>query len=434
METSLDPRAGDKKLARASTANDDVLTDGVHILTAVLLVTALLSSVRLPFGPAALNLLLCSGFAVLYFFGSAQLSQWRESIRLLWLIGLTVIWILAMLVAPVGIYLVFSLFFLYLRVMDGISGIVSVVFATAVAVVTQIPTGLTVGGVMGPAVSAAVVLAIHYAFQTLSRINQERELLIEQLLATRTQLAETEHAAGVAHERQRLAHEIHDTVAQGLSSIQMLLHSVERDLSGLGVSDEKLANPHRLLYLARTTAADNLSETRAMIATLQPSSLSESSLNSALERMATGFAAAGGMEITVDVEGEVRQLPMRTEAALLRISQGAVGNVAKHAGATRCRVTVTYEPEEVRLDVVDDGRGFDPAELSTRPTSLGHIGLDAMRQRCAEQGGVLEVESTPGAGTAVSVAIPIATVQPDALSEQTAAATTLKDHTITGRD
>jgi len=99
---------------------------------------------------------------------------------------------------------------------------------------------------------------------------------------------------------------------------------------------------------------------------------------------------------------------MRTEAALLRIAQGAVGNVAKHAGATRCRVTVTYEPDEVRLDVVDNGRGFDPAEVQTRPAGLGHIGLAAMRQRAVELGGVLEVEGTPGAGSAVSVAIPLA--------------------------
>src|SRR5690606_26695357 len=98
-----------------------------------------------------------------------------------------------------------------------------------------------------------------------------------------------------------------------------------------------------------------------------------------LERMASGFAAAGELTIEVGVEGDGRQLPMRTEAALLRIAQGAVGNVAKHAGATRCRVTVTYEPDEVRLDVVDNGSGFDPSEVEQRPAGLGHIGLDAIR-------------------------------------------------------
>ena len=155
METSLDSHpqdVEDESRERTPAPDEEVLTDGVHILTALLLIVALLSSIRLPFGEAALNLLLCSGFAVLYFYGSAQLPKWRESTQLLWLVGLTTLWILAMLVAPVGIYLVFSLFFLYLRVMDDVRGVASVLFATAVSVIKQIPNGLTVGGVMGPAV------------------------------------------------------------------------------------------------------------------------------------------------------------------------------------------------------------------------------------------------------------------------------------------
>ncbi|QGU05757.1 sensor histidine kinase [Corynebacterium comes] len=407
METSLDPRAGVDKLRRTRAPDEDALADGVHILTTILLIAALVSSVNLPFGEAALNLLLCSGFAVLYFYGTTLQPEWREGTSLAWLAGLTLLWALAMIISPVSIYLLFPLFFLYLRVMDDARGVVAVLAAMAASVLTQVPQGLTIGGVMGPAVSAAVVLAIHYAFRALVRISREREELIVQLIATRTQLAETERAAGVAEERQRLAHEIHDTVAQGLSSIQMLLHSAERDLGNLGLTEEQLAGPIRFIGLARTTAKDNLGEARAMIAALQPASLSETSLESALERMASGFAAAGELDIGVSVEGHGHQLPMRTEAALLRIAQGAVGNVAKHARATRCRVTVTYEPDEVRLDVVDNGSGFDPSEVNERPAGLGHIGLDAMRRRAAEQGGSLEVESTPGYGTAVSVAIPL---------------------------
>lgn len=408
METSLDPREGVDKLRRTRAPDEDALSDGVHILTTTLLIAALASSVNLPFGEAALNLLLCSGFAVLYFYGTTLQPGWRERTSLLWLAGLTLLWVLAMVVSPVSIYLLFPLFFLYLRVMDDVRGVVAVLAAMAASVFTQAPDGLTVGGVMGPAVSAAVVLAIHYAFRTLVRISREREELIDQLLATRAQLAETERAAGVAEERQRLAHEIHDTVAQGLSSIQMLLHSAERDLQNLGLTEEQLAGPTRFIGLARSAARDNLGEARAMIAALQPASLSETSLENALTRMASGFAGAGELEVEVNVEGDGRQLPMRTEAALLRIAQGAVGNVAKHAEATRCRVTVTYEPDEVRLDVVDNGRGFDPAEVDERPAGLGHVGLDAMRRRASEQGGSLDVESSPGYGTAVSVAIPLA--------------------------
>nr|WP_042440552.1 sensor histidine kinase [Corynebacterium halotolerans] len=386
---------------------DAALRDGIHILTSVVLVAALVSSVRLPFNVAVTNLLLCSLFALLYFVGSANIGRWREPAQVAWVITLTAVWLVEMIVAPVGMYLLFTLFFLYLWVMDDLRGVLSVVFATAVAVIVQIPDGLTVGGVMGPAVSAIVTLAIHWAFRTLARISRDREQLIRQLMDTRTQLAETEHAAGVAAERQRLAHEIHDTLAQGLSSIQMLLHAAERDLQATGLSGEQLAGPLERITLARTVAADNLGEARAMIAALQPASLSQTSLAGALERMAANFGGTGGVDITVDVDGDGHQLPMQTEAALLRIAQGAVGNVVKHAGATRCRVTVTYEPDEVRLDVVDDGRGFDPADVAKRPIGLGHIGLDAMRRRAVELGGALEVESHPGSGTAVSASIPL---------------------------
>ncbi len=388
---------------------EDVLRDGIHILTSVLLVAALASSVRLPFGEAVINLLLCSLFALLYFAGSANINRWREPAQLAWLLALTGVWILEMLIAPVGIYLLFTLFFLYLWVMDDLRGVLSIVFATAVAVIVQLPTGLSVGGVMGPAVSAVVTLAIHWAFRTLNRISRDREELIHQLMDTRTQLAETEHAAGVAAERQRLAHEIHDTVAQGLSSIQMLLHAAERDLQATGLSEEQLATPVKRMTLARTVAADNLGEARAMIAALQPASLSQTSLAGALERMAANFGQTGGVDIDVHVDtgGNGERLPMKTEAALLRIAQGALGNVVKHADATRCRVTVTYEPDEVRLDVVDNGVGFDPADVAERPAGLGHIGLDAMRRRAAELGGALEVEASPGSGTAVSVSIPL---------------------------
>lgn len=141
-----------------------------------------------------------------------------------------------------------------------------------------------------------------------------------------------------------------------------------------------------------------------MIAALQPAALSKTSLEGALHRVAEQIV---GPEVSIDVEGCERQLPMKTEAALLRIGQGALGNVAKHAQATRCRVTLTYGEDEVRLDVVDNGKGFDPEQVAGRPAGLGHIGISAMRQRANEIGGTLDVESAPGGGTAISVAIPI---------------------------
>lgn len=378
------------------------------VLTVALLVGALGGAVRLPRNDALLAVLLCTLFAFGY--AMAVTRVWRNLAWTLgWLAGLTIIWILMLPVLPVSVYLVFPLFFLYLRALPDYRGMIAVVGATAVAILSY-RTHLTYGAVMGPMVSALVVIGIHLAFQALWKGARERETLIEELIATRSQLAETERAAGVAKERQRIAHEIHDTLAQGLSSIQMLLRVAEGEIATSTLSDAEKAGPLKYMELARQTAADNLSEARAMIAALQPAALSKTSLEGALHRVSAGFV---GIEWRIEIVGDERQLPMKTEAGLLRIAQGAMGNVSKHANASRCAVTLTYEEDEVRLDIVDDGMGFDPTAVAEKPVGLGHIGIDAMRQRAAELGGTLEVESAPGEGTAVTVAIPVAATTGD---------------------
>jgi len=402
MSYSLDQ---DELEAIESSEGAEIMRNGVHILTATILVVAILMSVRMDLSLAVLNLVLLSLFAGLYFVGSYYLERMTGVWKLAWLIALTVVWIADILVASAGIYLLFVLFFLYLRVLGMVWGSISVIFGTAVSVGVQIPQGLTFGGVMGPVVSALVTVAIFYSFTRLHEINTERTALIRELMETREQLAETERAAGVAGERQRIAHEIHDTLAQGLSSIQMLLHAANRDLDG----DINVDKARERIGLARQTAADNLQEARAMIAALQPAALSQTSLVGALDRMAQGFAAAADLNIEVEADGEVTQLPMKLEAVLLRIAQGAVGNVAKHAQATRARITVSYSDDAVRVDIVDNGVGFDVKAVESRPAGLGHIGLAAMKRRAGEVSGGVVIESSPGNGTAVSVSVPLTT-------------------------
>lgn len=386
-----------------SSEGAEIMRNGVHILTATILVVAILMSVQMSLPLAVLNLLLLSVFAALYFVGSFYLERMNVAWKLAWLVALTVVWIADILIASAGIYLLFVLFFLYLRILGMVWGSIAVIFGTAVSVGIQFPQGLSFGGVMGPVVSALVTVAIFYAFKSLHEINTERTALIRELVDTRQQLAETERAAGVAGERQRIAHEIHDTLAQGLSSIQMLLHAANRDLEG----EVNVDKARERIDLARHTAADNLQEARAMIAALQPVALSQTSLVGALERMADGFAATGELDIAVESDGAVHQLPMKLEAVLLRIAQGAVGNVVKHAHATRARITVTYNDEGVRVDIVDNGEGFDVDAVQSQPAGLGHIGLAAMKRRAEEVSGEVIIESTPGHGTAVSVGVPL---------------------------
>jgi len=323
------------------------------------------------------------------------------------MLGATAVWVADMTVSPVAVYWVFVLFFVALRAFDNWVGYAWVVACLAISIAMQIPAGLTLGGIMGPALSAVVVVAIAYAFDTITRVSRERQQLIDELLATRDRLADTERAAGVAQERERLAHELHDTVAQNLSSIQMLLHSAEQDVRASGLPEGVAQVPLRKMETARRAASNNLAETRAMIAALAPAPLTESSLRDALARVAGDFGEAGGLDIEVEVDGEAVPLPMRVEAGLLHIAQGAVSNVVNHAEASVARITLTYAPDEVRLDVVDNGRGFDVNAQGLKPSGLGHLGLDAMRSRAAELGGKLEIESAPGGPTALTVAVPV---------------------------
>lgn len=394
MDTELIPDGG--------MPGAETLRRSVDILVGVLLLFVGASAVA-ETGPQFLILGLLFGFAAVYYWGTFYLDDSPTWTIFLWLMLLTVAWVIMLPIQPLSVYLVFPLFFLYLNAFPDYRGITAVIGAAIVAVFGNYPH-FTPGSVVGPALAALVTIAIFFAFRRLWLAHQERERLFRELLHTRYQLAESEREAGMVAERQRIAHEIHDTIAQGLSTIQMLLRLATSEIDK---GDQPGAVRH--IGMALTIASDNLSEARAMIGALQPAKLEESSLEGALHRIAESSSIP---EVEVTVEGTPRPLPMRVEATLLRIAQGALGNVEKHSGAQRAKVTLTFEPDEVRLDVVDHGVGFDPAETVDRPAGLGHIGISAMHSRAAEVGGELTVESVPGLGTAVSASIP--TVDSDA--------------------
>ena len=389
------------------TADYRALDSGITVLAVCLMLVSFGALARMPLNSALLHIVMTAAFAFLLFYGMVEMYRWGMWGRVAWMLGATAVWVADMTVSPVAVYWVFVLFFVALRAFDNWIGYAWVVVCLGIAIGMQVPTGLTLGGIMGPALSAVVVVAIAYAFDTITRVSRERQQLIDELLATRDRLADTERAAGVAQERERLAHELHDTVAQNLSSIQMLLHSAEQDVRASGLPEDKVQAPLRKMETARRAASNNLAETRAMIAALAPAPLTESSLRDALARVAGDFGEAGELDIGVEVDGEAVPLPMRVEAGLLRIAQGAVSNVINHAEASIARITLTYAPDEVRLDVVDNGRGFDVNAQGLKPSGLGHLGLDAMRSRAVELGGKLEIESAPGGPTALTVAVPV---------------------------
>ncbi|BAL91838.1 putative two-component system sensor kinase [Actinoplanes missouriensis 431] len=233
-----------------------------------------------------------------------------------------------------------------------------------------------------------------WIMRALAQSDERAALIVEleasraALEASRAELARLSHEAGAAAERNRLAGEIHDTLAQGFTSIITLVQAADPQLA-----DERLA-------LAVRTARENLAESRALIAALSPAALASASLPEAVRRQAARFSEEAGVPSTVRVTGEPRDLPTRVEVVLLRAAQEALTNVRRHAGATEVGVVLAYAASSVRLVVRDDGRGFDPAGV--RSAGGGGFGLSNIRARAAQVGGQVAVRSGgPGAAAAV---------------------------------
>jgi signal transduction histidine kinase len=225
--------------------------------------------------------------------------------------------------------------------------------------------------------------------------SQRRQQLIEALEAARQSLAQAEHQAGVLAERQRLAREIHDTLAQDFTSIVLHLEAADAALP-----DE--VDPARThVTRARAAARSGLAEARRLVLALRPEPLEGASLPEALRRVAARWAEETGIPAAVVVTGEPVSLHPEAEVTLLRAAQEALTNVRKHAQARQVSITLSYMGDQVTLDAQDDGVGFN----ASAPTE--GFGLAAMRQRVEQLGGAVVVESAPGHGTTVAVTLPL---------------------------
>jgi signal transduction histidine kinase len=309
-----------------------------------------------------------------------------------YVLGLAVLLAVAQAVSPPSSFVLFALcphVFILLRARWAI---------TAVAVFNLVPV-VRLAGHPGLAFGAAVIAAVMVVFAAtfgrwINRIieqSTERARLIAALAAAQDDLARAERDAGVLAERHRLTAEIHDTLAQGFTSIVMLLHAAD--------AAETLDQARPYLGQASRTARENLAEARALIATLPPAALDESSLPEAVRRLAGRLAEETGITAECAVTGTVRPLSAATEAVVLRCAQEALANVRKHAVAATVTLDLDYQPGKVLLRVRDDGTGFDPAR------GRGH-GLTSMRSRVAGTGGTLDVSSAPSVGTTVTVEVP----------------------------
>ena len=316
-----------------------------------------------------------------------------------WVVGMVVIWGALTAVAPSFAWCAVPVAFAVLRFLPFAWAVGAVVAMTVLLTLSwqRISDGFDPVQVAGPIGIALVTVLAYRALDLESRARQD---LLDRLVDAQVDLAEEQHRTGALAERTRLSREIHDSVGQGLSSINLLLQAAEQDWV------DRPDRARELVGTAASTAREGLDEVRRVVRDLAPADLTTAdagALSAVLRRTSAQANLATPVEVRVD--GEPVALPADIAAALVRTARGALANVREHATASRVALTVTYHPDEVVLDVRDDGRGFDPDRGRTGGVR-GH-GLAGIRQRAEALGGRAFVESSPGDGTTVSVHLPI---------------------------
>lgn len=282
----------------------------------------------------------------------------------------------------------------------------------------------------------------------LAETNMRNQELVEQLQARNAQIARLSHLEGTARERERIAREMHDTIAQGLASILALARAAAAEVAQAGGAG---ANRQALRHLAMIVelAQEGLDDTRRMIADASPRALDGRGLAEAVGRAANRLEREG-IAVARSLDSTLPPLPQPARVAILRIAQEAIANVARHSRAANVAVSLRSVAGAAVLEVRDDGVGFDPATagavdaeggssssqaaLRSRPESadegraglprvrsvwkrgrLGRapegddsgFGIPDMRGRAADLGGSVSIDSSPGCGTRVLARIPV---------------------------
>lgn len=237
------------------------------------------------------------------------------------------------------------------------------------------------------------------ALVELHKANLKLEAALAENARLHAQLLVQAREAGVLDERQRMAREIHDTLAQGLAGILTQLQAAEQTLGGSPAARRHVANA---MHLAR----ESLTEARRTVHAVEPAVLAEARLPEAISDITRRWSQANHIDAVLTTTGDARPMHADVEVALLRTAQEALANVAKHAHASRVGLTLSYMEDLVTLDVRDDGLGFDPNAKRANGSTNGGFGLAGMRQRVQRLAGRLAIESEPGGGTAISVTVP----------------------------
>ncbi|WP_182254077.1 sensor histidine kinase [Microbacterium esteraromaticum] len=359
----------------------------LHLITVSLaVVTALRAVVD---GTDLLPAMVAAGLFLAWYGAGASMARGRAAHW--WLIVLGAVWLGMLALSPEFVWLSFPLLLLAGHVLPvvGSALFAAVVLAAAIAAPAVHSVEMTFAHLAGPLLGGGFALAVSLGYDALLRDAVERDELIASLLRAQREMAElqdelgrTQREAGAARERTRLARDLHDTIAQELSSVSLLARG--GDAARMPQIDQ--------------LAQHSLTELRRIVAALAPAELQGTALTGALQRLLDALAEDTGISVALDSADAPPALPTPVEVTLLRIAQSALANVRQHSGAEAVRVTLSAAGGRTALQISDDGRGFDTTALEGRTQSYG---LVAMRSRLRELGGELRIDSVPGEGTTI---------------------------------
>ena len=386
-----------------------MLSLGGYVLLAIATILALLAGGPDP-RPSATTLAVALAAAAWLYVGYTRLPRPRadHQARLVgFFVGVLVLASALMLLQPLFFIFMISGFFYatalrpYPVTVAGIA-VTSILVNTLLTGVPVTPTAwtyyLVIIVIQTAVISAGTIIAAKVSEQNEQR--RETVVRLEQALAENAglhaQLLTQAREAGVLEERQRLAREIHDTIAQGLTGVITQLGAARQSHDRPDERDRHLANAERI-------ARESLTEARRSVEGSMPGPLEAATLPDALRELARDWSERSGVPAQVTITGDRIRLDPEIEVTLLRTAQEALANVAKHARASRVNLTLSFMDDVVTLDVRDDGIGFD---VDRPPPTTGGFGLHGMRQRVARVAGSLEVESEPDGGTAISARVP----------------------------
>ncbi|UVI35604.1 sensor histidine kinase [Brevibacterium spongiae] len=331
--------------------------------------------------------------------GALVLAKW-------WLIVLAAAWLCTLLVSAEFIWVAFLLWLLAGHLF---SLRIAVVFTALTYIATivaplahygQVPTPSIIGSLIG----AVFALGLSRGYIELLREGRRREELLrslelahQNLLDLQDELALTQRHAGEIQERTRVSRDIHDTIAQSISSIRLIAHA----------EAERTTDDHAGEVLAQVEdlAAQSSRDVRRIIAALAPAELEDGALTAAIRRLLARLEEDSSISGRLDIDETLPTLSAEAEVALLRTAQSALANVRQHSQASRVLVSLMDLDGAIRMDIVDDGVGMaDPEKRQRNPESGFGLGFIASRMR--ELGGELVIESTPGSGFAISATLP----------------------------